>query len=182
MTFDLRLAPFDTAEQRSAVPMISTRRHLEYASGYLALGLVDEAARELNRIRGADRKSAKVLGVRVDLHVEARQWVELLDVACELARVAPDDDKGFIFTAYALKELGRVAEARDVLTDVESRFPKCALLHYNLACYHCVLGQLPEARRRLAMAFKLHADWKTSALEDEDLQPLWPEIAKMRMR
>ncbi|HNC23454.1 MAG TPA: hypothetical protein PLU52_04545 [Opitutaceae bacterium] len=160
--------------------MISTRRHLEYASGYLALGLVAEAARELERIRPADRHSAEVMRVRVDLHLEERKWPDLLAASQALAQLAPEEDKGFIFTAYALKELGRVTEARDVLTAVETRFPQCALLHYNLACYHCVLGNLPEARRRLATAFKLHADWKKSALEDDDLQALWPEIRKMR--
>lgn len=160
--------------------MISTRRHLEYAAGYLALGMADEAARELDAISGADRKTADVLRVRVDLYLETHEWDELLAAARALARLAPEEDKGFIFTAYALKELGRVAEARDVLTAVEPKFPQCALLHYNLACYHCVLGDLPAARRRLAVAFALHADWKVSALEDDDLQPLWPEIRKMR--
>ena len=52
-----------------------------------------------------------------------------------------------------------------------------ALLHFNLACYHCQLGEEALAMERLARAFRLDAAMKTCAMQDEDLRPLWPLIS-----
>jgi hypothetical protein len=49
-----------------------------------------------------------------------------------------------------------------------------------LACYACLLGDEVEARRRLKAAFKRDEVWKQSALEDTDLEAMWPEIRRMK--
>jgi hypothetical protein len=36
--------------------------------------------------------------------------------------------------------------------------PKEPILHYNLACYECQLGELEVAKARLAHAFNLEPD------------------------
>ena len=160
--------------------MIPTRRHLEFASGYLELGMVTEAADELEAITGPDRLSAGVMRVRADLYMEGQEWELLLAVARELARLRPDEEKGWIYSAYALRELGRIGEAKAVLLEAEPRHGAvCAVLHYNLACYHCLLGELAEAKRRLAMACRMNAEWKAAALQDADLTAMRDEIAAM---
>jgi hypothetical protein len=53
---------------------------------------------------------------------------------------------------------------------------KSAELHYNLACYACLLGDMKEARQRLEIACKMDDHFKASAL-DEDLRALWDDIA-----
>jgi predicted Zn-dependent protease len=160
--------------------MIPTRRHLEFASGYLELGMVTEASDELEAITGSDRLSAEVMQVRADLYMEGKEWELLLAVARELARQRPEAEKGWIYSAYALRELGRIGEAKAVLIAAEPKHGvACAVLHYNLACYHCLLGERAEARRRLAMACRMNPEWKAAALEDADLAALWDEIAAM---
>jgi hypothetical protein len=54
-----------------------------------------------------------------------------------------------------------------------SLHPSCAVLHYNMACYECLLGDIPEARRRLSVACKMGKEWKTGALTDPDLKTMW---------
>lgn len=54
--------------------------------------------------------------------------------------------------------------------------PACAVIHYNLACYECQLGELEVAKARLRHAFKLDAHLRTLALDDEDLKPLWDSL------
>ena len=147
--------------------MISTRRRLEYASGYIGLGMHQDAAAELGLI---ERNSSEVLRHWVMLYHETKEWVALIKVAEALAGTDPDEEQGWVSWAYALRELDRVKEAQKVLLKAEVLHGEsCAVLHYNLACYACLLGDQMDAKRRLATAIKMDAEFKNSALEDPDL-------------
>ena len=157
--------------------MISTRRRLEYASGYLGLGMHRDAAAELGLIEGEAAVSAEVLHLWVALHQETKQWVALIEAATALAEVDPEEEHGWISWAYALRELDRVREAQEVLLKAEGRHGKsCAVLHYNLACYACLLGDRVDAKRRLATAIAMDAEFKCSATEDPDLQAMRDDL------
>ena len=56
----------------------------------------------------------------------------------------------------------------------------CVRLHYNLACYACLLGKKPEAKRRLVTAFKMDKVWKQEALDDPDLKAMRAMITAMK--
>ncbi len=47
--------------------MIPIERHLEYASGYLSLGMLNEASDELEMIQGDEALSAVVMRLRVSV-------------------------------------------------------------------------------------------------------------------
>jgi hypothetical protein len=160
--------------------MISTRRRLEFAMGYIGLGLLVEASEELESITGADRLSAETMRVRAELYLGAKNWELLLAVCRELTRLCPEEERGWIHAAYALRELERIVEAKAVLLEAEPRHgPTSGLLHYNLACYHCLLGELPAAKTQLAIGCRMDASWKKAALDDRDLAALWDQIAAM---
>ena len=161
--------------------MISTRRHLQYAAGFLELNMLPDATRELRAIIPADQASPAVLALRINLYMQAMQWKAVVTVSRKLVEVDPADDKGWISWAFALRELDRVEEARQVLLQaLPSHGKTCGILHYNLACYECLLGHLPEAKRHLTTAARKDKQWKASALEDPDLKALWDEIAGMK--
>jgi hypothetical protein len=91
--------------------------------------------------------------------------------------VAPGEERGWIAWAFALRELGRVAEAKGVLLRAEPLHgTRSAVLHYNLGCYHCLLGETAEARGRLATAFRMHPPFRDEALEVPDLEAMWDEL------
>ena len=50
------------------------------------------------------------------------------------------------------------------------------MLHYNLACYECQLGEVEVAKARLRHAFKLEPRMRLMALDDEDLQAVWDSL------
>ena len=153
---------------------ITTARRLSHASGYIGLGMLDEASEELEAIEGEDRLSAEVMKVRADLYMEAKDWELLIAVAHQLNIIVPGCPKGWIFRAYALRELNRVPEAKAVLLEAEPRHGrKSAVLHYNMACYHCLLGELEEAKARLRRACQMGREWKNAAICDPDLKALW---------
>lgn len=161
--------------------MISTLRHLQYASGFIELGMFAEATGELKAIDPADQESPEVLSVRIDLHMHAKQWEMVMKISQELIELKPEDDKGWISRAFALRELELIEEAQAVLLDAEPLHgKKCALLHYNLACYACLLGNKAEAKRRLTTAIRMDKSWKESALDDPDLKTMRPVIAAMK--
>jgi len=75
----------------------------------------------------------------------------------------------------------RTREALENLLPLVSRFPRVSTIPYNLACYACQLGDPVGAQRWLRKAMKLkdRAEIKRMALEDRDLQPLWPQIKEL---
>lgn len=157
--------------------MISTRRRVEYARGYLELGLLAEAAAELDAISPPENDSVDVLSARVDLHMETKEWDRVIDAARVVCERKPARERAWIAWAYALRELQRIVEARDVLLRAEKLHGRCGVLHYNLACYFCLLGDLTEADRRLKMAGALDDVWLQSALQDPDLREMRSRIA-----
>ena len=161
--------------------MISTRRHLQYASGHIELGMFKEAVTELEAIKPADQPLPAVISVRIDLHMHAKQWNRVITFAQKLTECTPEDDKGWISHAFALREQEHIEEAQTVLLEAELHVgKKCGVLHYNLACYACLLGNKPEAKRRLVTAFKMDKSWKQEALEDPDLKAMRSMITAMK--
>lgn len=154
-------------------PRIPTSHRVSYALGYLALGLSCEAAEELAAIAPRDQASQPVVTVWVEVNMERQRWLEVIGHARQLAAIAPAKERGWIAWAYALRELQRTEEAREVLLKAEPLHgDECALLHFNLACYESLLGRFAEARRRLALAFEIDPSYRAEAETDPDLQPL----------
>ncbi len=152
---------------------IPAAKRREYALGYLALGLVSEALAEITALSADELDSAYTQSVLIDIHMATRAWGLTVDIAREYAQRCPREEKGWISWAYALRELERVEDARDVLLKAEPLHgAACALLHYNLACYFCLLKEMPEARRRLALAFTMDTSFVEEAKTDCDLKGL----------
>jgi Flp pilus assembly protein TadD len=152
--------------------------HARAVHGWLDLANPREAALELSQVSAPSRSHPEVLEAHWRLCAVERRWEDALRVAGELVAAAPDALVGYVDRAYALHELRRTAEARALLLPLARRFPQASVVPYNLACYTCQLGDLAEARRWLRRALKSpdREELRRRALEDADLQPLWPEI------
>ena len=158
-------------------PSIPTARRVQYARGFMELGMLVEAARELEAVEGAARIDAPVMELQVDLHMAAKHWDLVVALAEELTARHPAESSGWISRAFALRELGRIREAKEVLLQAEPEHGRtCSVLHYNLACYHCLLGEMKPARARLARACKMEKTWKQEARSDPDLKALWKDL------
>lgn len=152
---------------------ITAQRRRDYARGYLALGLCEQAAAELAHLTLVDLDETDSIDVFVDVGMERKTWPAVVDAARELVQRRPTDDKAWIAWAYALRELGRIEEALAVLLQAEPLHgSSCAVLHYNIACYYSLLGKLSEARKALRRAFLMHPPFRQGAKEDPDLKAL----------
>jgi len=153
--------------------LIPTRKHLDYAQGYLGLNLLAEAKAELALIRDEDRNDPEVLALQLEFAMASSTWARVITLARTLTKTRPADERPWVAWAYALREKQRITEARDVLLRGEPLIQRpSALVDYNLACYFALLDDLPEARRRLKRACIREPEWKTEALTDPDLAAL----------
>jgi hypothetical protein len=150
------------------------------ALGWLELGLPGEAAAELGHLPDPLQAHPDVLEVRWAIMATAHRWDAALVVASELVRTAPGRPTGWLHRAYALRRVpqGGLQHAWEALLPAADRFPKEALIPYNLSCYACQMQQLDDARTwlRRALGAGNSEQVKQMALQDADLQPLWKEI------
>ena len=159
--------------------MISTATRVQYATGYIALGLLDQAEAELAAIPSEDRELPDVLAAQAGLAMAAKRWTDVVGLARRLTEVEPADVQGWVWWAYALREMQQIREARSVLLQVEAiHGDDHAVVSYNLACYYCLLGEIDTARRYLSKACKMDPSFKESLATDPDLEGLRADIAK----
>jgi len=150
------------------------------ALGWLALGNPAEARAELDGVCPAHQQHPAILNLRWGICAELADWPGALHAARCLAEVAPERASTWLHLAYALRRVpeGGLAAAQEILRPALDRFPKEAIILYNLACYACQLGEMADARRWLDHAFQRgHPDHlKRMALADDDLKPFWNEV------
>lgn len=151
---------------------------LNAATGWLDLGLPDEAEAELHRLSKPARIHPDALSVEWEIYARTHRWTEALTVATLILEVDAARPTGWINRSYALHELKRTAEARQALLVAHPRFPAVGVIPYNLACYACQMGNLEEARRWLREA--IARDGRDVVLErarrDPDLVPMLDEL------
>jgi Flp pilus assembly protein TadD len=152
--------------------------HLEAAAGWLGLGNHVEAFDELENITPQLRAHPDVLKLRWRIYAKAKHWQAAAHVATGLVTMLPNDPEMWLNRSFALHEMKRTQEARDLLLPAASKFPKEATVFYNLACYECQLGDLSAAEDWLKRAFGMKGSkqLKLDALDDPDLEPLWEQI------
>jgi predicted Zn-dependent protease len=151
------------------------RRHLDAAQGWLGLGNVKEAELELKSVGRKMSWHPEVLEVQWKIHSAAENWALAADVAEKLTLLLPFAPHGHTLLARALRRLGRVEEACNVLMPIVFKFPREWRLSYDLACYTCQLGKHKLAGEWLARAMEVAGpkEIKRMATEETDLEPLW---------
>jgi tetratricopeptide (TPR) repeat protein len=153
------------------------QRHLTAAEGYATLGMYLDANAELEEIDAEVRHVAEVLTVRLEIYRGLERWELMRTVAGRLAAHDPDNAQWSISLAFATRRAQSIEAARRILLEAVERLSKEPILHYNLACYECQLGELEVAKARLAHAFRLEPKCRLMALDDDDLAPLWASLA-----
>jgi lipopolysaccharide biosynthesis regulator YciM len=125
------------------------RRHVLASSGYLELGMFDDAALVLEEIAPEDKNRNEVLGARVNLYMVAKKWDMAAAVASHLVKVDPGTAGWWISLAYALRRTESVEKAEAILLRAQTIHPKVAMIAFNLACYASVAGRMEDAKERL---------------------------------
>jgi tetratricopeptide (TPR) repeat protein len=157
---------------------------LNAALGWLELGNQVEAHAELDSLAPELRSHPAVLELRWQIFAKEKKWDDCVGLAVTLVASNPGDPGNWLNHAYALRRAaaGGLLPAEKVLMEARQKFPLEWMIAYNLACYACQLGKLKDALDWLEKAFVVGDPRKIKpmALEDADLEALWPEIGKPR--
>jgi Tfp pilus assembly protein PilF len=145
---------------------------LSQARGYLGLGMVEEAAKELARVPAEEAEQTEVLALRAHVLQEQSDWSPLEEVARELVRRQSAESGWWITWAYATRRSRSLAAAEAILLDAERAHPREATIQFNLGCYACQRGDLTGARHRIDRAVALDPSFREAAASDPDLAPL----------
>jgi tetratricopeptide (TPR) repeat protein len=146
------------------------------ATGYVELGMLLEADAELDKIDPFNRAAPGVLELRIAICHGLKKWELMREIAKRLAEFQPNDVQWTVSFAYATRRTESVETAKEILLNAEPKFPKGAVVPYNLACYECQLGNVESAKNYLKKAFQIDSNWRLTALDDSDLQPLWNDL------
>ena len=152
-------------------------RALLAAQGYLELGMVEEALAELSGVKSLEAGDPDLVELRLHIMMHGERWSEALVVAEELLRLNPSALPAYIHRAFALHELGRTADARDLLLRGPEILREDPTYHYNIGCYEAVLGNSESAKQSLERSFALDETYRDFAKKDPDLKAIRHELA-----
>jgi tetratricopeptide (TPR) repeat protein len=155
------------------------KQFFEVACGYAELGMYLDADSELEKIDPFNRAAPEILALRIEIYRGLEKWELMAQLAKRLTEFLPDDPQWPLSLAYATRRADSIQAAKEVLLNVESKFPKEAIIKYNLACYFCQTADIEIAKSYLKKAFEIDSSWRVAALDDEDLEPLWKSIASL---
>src|SRR5215467_12105727 len=132
--------------------------------GYVELGMFQEASDQLENIDPFDRAAPEVLAVRIAVYQGLKKWELMQEIAKRLAESQPDDIQWTISLAYATRRADSIKAAKEILLNAEPKFPKNAVIKYNLACYFCQTGDIKTAKNYLKEAFEIDLNLRIAAL------------------
>lgn len=156
--------------------MTAAERRIVAAQGYVELGLYQEASAELSPLPAAMHDRVDVIEITLLCLMGGHHWVEALALATRLCGQEPAEPGGFIHAAFCLHELGRTAEAVEVLSRGPATLRTKAVYYYNMGCYHACLGHFDKSLTYLERAFEMDGELRQHARKDHDLDCLRAQL------
>ncbi len=147
---------------------------LQAATGWLELGLADEALAELESLPTEARLQRDAMELKLVAQMECESWNCASDTARLLCLKAADEPMFFIRAAFCLHETGDTLAACNWLLRGPKTLFDMAIFHYNLACYLWTLGEGPRARSHLKQAITMDGSFLDAARGDRDLAGIGP--------
>lgn len=139
------------------------------ASGWLELGMADEALVELETLPAEARMQRGALELKLAALMTSEAWNPAADTARLLCLKASDEPGFFLCAAFCLHETGDTLAACNWLLQGPKTLLKMPVFHYNIACYLWTLGHAKRARSHLRRAIVMDDTLLEAARRDRDL-------------
>lgn len=147
---------------------------LRAATGWLELGLADEALYELQSLPAGVQTQRAALELKLMAQMDRESWNAASETARLLCLKAENEPEFFLRAAYCLHETGDTLAACNQLLRGPKSLAEMAVFHYNLACYLWTLGEAERARSHLKQAIEMDEAYLETAREDRDLLGIGP--------
>lgn len=148
------------------------RRKLHEAEGYLEIDLPDHALRIVESATewpGLQFEGCLIKGEALRRLNRYREAIPPLEIAASLR---PGDSRVALALGWCYKRTSRLAQAIDALDRARRHDPDNALLHYNLACYWSLAGNVDRALAELQSALQLEDELRRLLADEADFQTL----------
>jgi tetratricopeptide (TPR) repeat protein len=151
------------------VAEMGVTKTLQAATGWLELGIADEALAELESLPTEVRTQRAALELKLAAQMLNQSWNPAADTARLLCLKAADEPVFFLRAAFCLHETGDTLAACNWLLRGPKTLFEMAVFHYNLACYLWTLGEAKRARSHLKQAITMDESFLEAARDDRDL-------------
>ena len=145
---------------------------LQYASGYLSLGMPDDALLELVSLGSRYQSLPEVMSLKGQIFLLRSEW----SYAAEMARAGhtryPELPDFYIQQALAYEQLGEPGRAIEIWMSAPDEIRKSGFCHYNLARCQARLGNIISARMHAREAVKLEPALRPAVKTDPLLKGL----------
>jgi len=131
-----------------------------------------ESIAELDAIQPRFQNRPEVLQLRLHHLMRQKRWSLALRVSRKLCQAAPDAGAGYLHAGFCLHQLGKTAEARNLLIAGPVALLKEPIYYYNMGCYEALLGNVNDAHANLQISFKMDSSFRDLAKRDPDLKAL----------
>jgi predicted Zn-dependent protease len=145
---------------------------LKFIRGYLDLGMLSSAERELGRLSVRHRCYADVIDLRIRVLFERGRFEKAAWLARSAAKVYPGVAEFYLYAAHAYEALDRPDEAKAVWVSAPSLFHVSGIFHYTLARFEAQLGNDSSARAHIALAIELDPAIQQRAENDPGMREL----------
>ncbi len=131
---------------------------LSCATGYLQLGMLSEAARELTSLGLEYQTDPEVLELRIRILIARKHCNKAAKLAKIATRLYPKLIDFYVLNASAYEEKGNPQKAKEVWLSVPLLFQNSGFLHYKIARCEKKLGNYLSAREHMEEAIKIDGD------------------------
>jgi len=148
------------------------KRLLDEAEGYLMLDLPVRTLEILERRDDWATMQFEASFLKGEALRSLERYREALKPLEVAARLRPGDVGVAIALGWCYKRTHRLAQAIDALERACRENSQEPLLHYNLACYWSLAGNVPKALDELAIALDLKPNLRTLINDESDFEKL----------
>jgi len=159
------------------------KRLLDEAEGYLMLQLPVRTLEILERRDDWATMQFEASFLKGEALRSLERYREALKPLEVAARLRPGDVGVAIALGWCYKRTHRLAQAIDSLERANRENAKVPLIHYNLACYWSLAGNVAKALDELTVAFELEPQLRTLVADESDFDTLRgnPEFERLTM-
>ena len=151
---------------------------LEEARGFLDLKMWQEAQEVVDRLPDAAQSLPQVLGLRVSICWEGKQFELMAKAAQEMVDLNPERSTAWLNLASAKRHAFGMHAGKTVLEEATLKCPADADVLFSLACYESEMGEAQKAKAFLDASITLNPDLKMHALEASELSAMWAALSK----
>jgi tetratricopeptide (TPR) repeat protein len=137
-----------------------------------AMKLLERARRTLAELPEGERESPQAMLLDAESLRAMGLWDEAIPVFLAAAVKAPQRLEPWLGRGWCLKRLGRLGEAVAALEEGLQANPNQPVLHYNLACYHSLAGEVSSAIEHLTKAISIDRRFRDLTQIEPDFDPI----------